>query len=186
MSREGSGAKGGRAATKTGSRSNPEAAIEFHERLNPSPAAGGDGKAASEERSRATLGIPGSPYLTTVEAAAYCRYDTPFGLLKAHARGLVKGYRRGRTWLWRREDLDAFLERGTEDAEVVERAPRRAPARVTWDATPAAPRRTAAEEAVDLAAAIARVRAVRLRRKRQKRPSHHAGFCYIAPHADPR
>jgi hypothetical protein len=32
----------------------------------------------------------------------------------------------------------------------------------------------------------AKVRAPQARRKQQKRPSHRAGFCYIAPHADPR
>src|ERR1700729_1575260 len=102
----------------------PRSSVQRPGSASPDPTPG-DEKAAREERSRATLGVPGSPYLTTVEAAAYCRYETPFGLLKAHRRGLVRGYRRGRMWLWRREDLDAFLERGTEEVEVVERAPRR-------------------------------------------------------------
>src|SRR5262249_5583556 len=51
-------------------------------------------------------------YLTTAEAADYCRYRKPSGLLKAHARGLVHAYKRGRTYLWLREDLDAFLSAG--------------------------------------------------------------------------
>ena len=54
-------------------------------------------------------------YLTTEEAAEYCRYRTTFGLLKAHAKGLVKAYRRGRTYLWVREDLDAFISRSANE-----------------------------------------------------------------------
>ena len=52
--------------------------------------------------------------MTTAEAAAYCRYRTSFGILKAHARGLVRAFRRGRTYLWRREDLDDFLAGGAD------------------------------------------------------------------------
>ena len=51
--------------------------------------------------------------MTTAEAA-YCRYRSSFGILKAHARGLVRAFKRGRTYLWRREDLDDFLAGGAD------------------------------------------------------------------------
>lgn len=57
-------------------------------------------------------------YLTTAEAAAYCRFKSVFGLHSAHRAGKVfpvgkRGGGRG-TKMWRREDLDAFLRGGSD------------------------------------------------------------------------
>src|SRR5579863_4738735 len=55
---------------------------------------------------------PFSPYLTTTAAAAYCGFRTSSALRKAAREGRIApaGRRGGSgTWMWRREDLDAFV-----------------------------------------------------------------------------
>ena len=56
-----------------------------------------------------------SPYLTMTEAAAYLRMEN---LRRADnnigrwlREGRLRGYKRRGKWLFRREDLDSFLER---------------------------------------------------------------------------
>ncbi len=52
------------------------------------------------------------PYMTTALATSYCGFKTTGALRKAHLehRILPYGRRGGRgTWIWRRDDLDAFL-----------------------------------------------------------------------------
>ncbi len=52
------------------------------------------------------------PLMPTTRAASYCGYRTTGALRKAMLRGQVApaGRRGGKgTWMWRREDLDAFL-----------------------------------------------------------------------------
>lgn len=63
-------------------------------------------------RSATNDGDASRSLLTTAEAAAYCGFKTPGALRKAHLerRVLPAGRRGGKgTWMWRREDLDAFL-----------------------------------------------------------------------------
>ena len=50
-----------------------------------------------------------SPWLTTAEAAEYLRYRSAQGVRDAVARGHLKAHQRGRTYLFHRDDLDAFL-----------------------------------------------------------------------------
>jgi len=55
---------------------------------------------------------PASPYLTSAEATAYCRFKTSSALRKAYLEGKVRpaGRRGGTgTWMWSVEDLDRFL-----------------------------------------------------------------------------
>jgi hypothetical protein len=52
------------------------------------------------------------PYLTTAEATRYCRFKTTGALRKAAREGRIRpaGRRGGNgTWMWAREELDAFL-----------------------------------------------------------------------------
>src|SRR5579872_3498631 len=52
------------------------------------------------------------PYLTTAEATRYCRFKTTGALRKAAREGRIRpeGRRGGKgTWMWAREELDAFL-----------------------------------------------------------------------------
>lgn len=102
-------------------------------------------------------------YMTTAEAAQYCRYDTPFGLLKARARGHVRAHKRGRTYLWLAEDLDAFLAGGCDDERVVVHAqssrPQRRTATRTMSRAPGDARR-GKREVEELEDSIRRIREI--------------------------
>ena len=50
-----------------------------------------------------------TPWLTTAEAAEYLRYRSTQGVRDAVRRGQLRAYRRGRTYLFLQEDLDAYL-----------------------------------------------------------------------------
>jgi excisionase family DNA binding protein len=50
-----------------------------------------------------------SPYLTADEAAAYTRYASRHSFLQWVRRQGVRSFKRGKTLLFRREDLDAAL-----------------------------------------------------------------------------
>lgn len=53
------------------------------------------------------------PYLPTKLAAAYCS-ESRFKLYRAVAAGLLKPIAsKGRTWIFAREDLDAYMTGGT-------------------------------------------------------------------------
>jgi hypothetical protein len=60
------------------------------------------------------------PRMTTRQAAAYCGYSSPFGLLAAFRRGRVRPFGRrggGRgTLTWDRAELDAFMRGAGDDA----------------------------------------------------------------------
>jgi len=66
--------------------------------------------ASVDQTARSVRGWP--PYLTTTAAALYCGFKTTGALRKAAREGRIAaaGRRGGSgTWMWRREDLDAFL-----------------------------------------------------------------------------
>ena len=48
-------------------------------------------------------------WMTTAEAAEYLRYQSTQGVRDAVRRGSLRAHRRGRTYLFHREDLDAYL-----------------------------------------------------------------------------
>src|SRR5664279_6318618 len=51
-----------------------------------------------------------SPFLTTAEAAAYCRYRSPSAIRNLVMAGRLRpDGRRGRAWLFKREALEAML-----------------------------------------------------------------------------
>lgn len=66
-----------------------------------------------EPNSSLDIGIAESPYLTTPEAARYCRFDDCVdpteAFLKWARRFAVPGRRRGRELLWTRAALEKFL-----------------------------------------------------------------------------
>lgn len=62
--------------------------------------------------SRRDLGAPAipSPFLTTAEAAAYCRYRSPSANRNLVIAGRLRpDGKRGRAWLFKRETLEAML-----------------------------------------------------------------------------
>lgn len=70
--------------------------------------------------------VNGSPFLTTKEAAEYCRFTSAHGLYSAAKRGKVKPYGRrggGRgAMLWTVTELDRFLRGDGQASEHINRA----------------------------------------------------------------
>lgn len=64
--------------------------------------------------------IPERKYLTTKEAAAYCSFETVWGLHSAHRAGKVQPAGRrggGGTMMWEVAELDRFLRGGSSSSE---------------------------------------------------------------------
>lgn len=61
-----------------------------------------------------------SPYLTVAEAVDYLRFPSAAALYQARWRHHLRGFKRGGRLLFRRADLDAFLERDSQELEVFE------------------------------------------------------------------
>ncbi len=68
------------------------------------------GLQATAGDAQSALGDPDSPYLLTEEAATFLRFSTPHLFYKWARRNRVPVLRRGRTLLYRRSVLDAFLQ----------------------------------------------------------------------------
>ena len=56
-------------------------------------------------------------WMTSVEAATYLRLRTAQGVRDAVRRGALRAYRRGRTYLFRKKDLDAYARKTTDRPE---------------------------------------------------------------------
>jgi hypothetical protein len=69
-----------------------------------------DEESESENQARRRMCRVASPYLTTREAAAYLRYESPSAIRTLKMKGFLRPVgRRGKTDVYRREDLDRFL-----------------------------------------------------------------------------